>query len=581
MTGAALHIWVLLLVPAAPLLLACALLVWPRERMLITLAPWTALPALIGSVSFAIPLTLDLPWLLLGAQLGLDHTGQTFLFFTGLLWLAAGVFATGSLKADDGRPRFFVFYLLAMAGNIGLIVAQDMVSFYVFFALMSFSSYGLIVHTRSAEARRAGRIYMIMVVASELLLFAAMVMAAQIAGSVLFADVGPALANAATQNLILVLALAGFGIKLGVLGLHVWLPLAHPVAPTPASAVLSGAMIKAGLLGWLRLLPFGAESVPIEWGTLLIGVGALAVFYAAIVGITQQNPKTVLAYSSVSQMGLVTIAIGLGLTLPERWPEISAIVLFLALHHALAKSALFLGVGMATSRLASEPHRWLVAIGLIMPALALAGAPFTGGAVVKVLLSTETAFIDAAWRNTLKTFLSWTVLATVFLMARFLYLAWPRPVPTPHPATATMWLPWGLLILAVLLTPLFASPGTTEKLWSWSTTLSSLGTFAVAAAGTAGGAWIIVRIGAHRLPHPPAGDLVIPVEKAVTHALALIRNAIQFVSRQQHYGARLIQNGWSRLQWPIAPDYAMDLAWTTACLLFLAMALIFIVVAAL
>ena len=92
MTSTALHSWALLLIPAAPLLLTCTLLMWPQWRSLITLAPWAALPGLICTVSLTAPLTLDLPWLLLGAHLGLDRTGQVFLFFTGLLWLAAGVF---------------------------------------------------------------------------------------------------------------------------------------------------------------------------------------------------------------------------------------------------------------------------------------------------------------------------------------------------------------------------------------------------------------------------------------------------------------------------------------------------------
>ena len=94
----------------------------------------------------------------------------------------------------------------------------------------------------------------------------------------------------------------GFGIKAGALALHFWLPLAHPAAPVPASAVLSGAMIKAGLLGWLRFLPLGYAALPAA-GLGLVGVGLAAALIGAAAGALQRNPKTVLAWSSVARWG--------------------------------------------------------------------------------------------------------------------------------------------------------------------------------------------------------------------------------------------------------------------------------------
>ena len=101
----------------------------------------------------------------------------------------------------------------------------------------------------------------------------------------------------------------GLGVKAGVIGLHVWLPLAHPVAPAPASAVLSGAMIKAGLLGWLTVLPLGMESLSpamMQFGNVVLVAGFAAAFGAALYGIWQSHPKAILAYSSISQMGMLT-----------------------------------------------------------------------------------------------------------------------------------------------------------------------------------------------------------------------------------------------------------------------------------
>ena len=144
----------------------------------------------------------------------------------------------------------------------------------------------------------------------------------------------------------LLLLLVGFGIKAGALSLHFWLPLAHPAAPVPASAVLSGAMLKAGLLGWIRFLPLGEAAMPLS-GFTLISAGLGAAVLGTFVGVVQKNPKTVLAYSSISQMGIITTGIGIGALRPESWLDIQWAVLIYATHHALAKGALFLGVGPA------------------------------------------------------------------------------------------------------------------------------------------------------------------------------------------------------------------------------------------
>ena len=568
--------WLVLLIPCVPLIIASGLMLWPRKPLWSTLAPWAALPALLCSLGLAPPLAIDLPWLLLGTQLGLDQAARIFLFFTASLWLAAGIFAAGYLHEDAHKTRFFVFFLFAMAGNLGLIIARDMLSFYASFAMMSFASYGLIVHNKNAEADRAGRIYIIMVVLGEVLLFAAMVMAAALAGSTLFSDVRTALAGAPTRDLVLALALAGFGIKLGVVGLHVWLPLAHPVAPTPASAVLSGAMIKAGLLGWMQMSPLGEGIALVEWARVLMAVGTFATFYAALIGATQQNPKTVLAYSSVSQMGLVTIAVGLAMALPSRWPEISAALLFLALHHALAKGALFLGVGVAASRITTGWHRWLVAVGLVLPALALAGAPFTSGGLIKKVLQTEATGLTAPWDSLLPAALSWTMVATVLLMARFLYLAWPRISVTGPSAQSNMLAPWAALI-AILILSAFNSglDDGAETVWILSATLSGFGTLALAASSMALGGWILSRTDWRRMPVPAAGDLVVPVEIIAAYAFRTTRRFAKSLSHGLSGAATALKPPTTTLDRPLVPDTITRNAWTLACAMFLALLLLF------
>jgi len=321
----------------------------------------------------------------------------------------------------DGKVRqrsFFFYALLSMAGNHGLVVAQDLFGFYPAFALMSFASYGLIVHYRSEEAMRAGRVTIILVVMGEILVFTALVLIHRAAG--------PSLAEAASGSLTagwtLPLILAGFGIKAGAIPLHVWLPLAHPAAPTPASAVLSGAMIKAGLLGWLRFLPLGFTALP-QWGGVFIGLGLFAAFAAVALGLTQRNPKTALAYSSISQMGLMTVGVGLALMLPEHSRQAVAAVVVGACHHGLSKGALFLGAGLAGSMPRRGLRRAGLLVGLSLPALSLCGLPLTGGFLAKGLLKDVAVLAPEPWHTLLDVTLPWTAWGTALLMLHFLTLA--------------------------------------------------------------------------------------------------------------------------------------------------------------
>ena len=379
--------WLLLgaiLAPLLPLLPAW----WPAWReSALRLAPLGALPALLLALTGGEGSSLSLPWLLLGTELGLDATGRIFLIFTAWLWLLAAWFAGPWLTADRRSGLFLFFFQIAMTGNFGLILAQDMISFNLFFTLMGLSAYGLVIHRRDPAALRAGRVYLGLVIVGEVLIYIGLLGLVRQWGLLPLAQLA-AQDGSLTPSLLACLLL-GFGIKAGLVPLHCWLPLAHPAAPVPASAVLSGAMIKAGLLGWLRFLPGSAPDGGELSGGLII-LGLLAAFYGVARGLRQSNPKTVLAWSSISQMGLLTV--GLGLLLaggPATAPALLAIQLY-AFHHGLAKGALFLAVGLTRNYISEPPPRairLLLIPALLLPALSLAGAPLTSGFLAKNLLS--------------------------------------------------------------------------------------------------------------------------------------------------------------------------------------------------
>ena len=346
--------------------------------------PILPLPALLLALLVPPDWSLEMPWVLNGAIWGLDEVRRTLLLLTAALWTVAGVFAVGYMGSSMLR-QFCVFWALTLTGNLGLTVAMDIASFYSFFALMTFAGYGLVVHVGSSEAHQAGRVYLVMAVLGEMAILSGLLLASAAAGSQLLSDLPPAIAEAPNRNLVIGLLVGGFGVKAGLPLLHFWLPLAHPVAPTPASAVLSGAMIKAGLLGMLVTLPLGEVALP-NWGLLMVVAGVVASVGAAVPGVLQRRPKAVLAYSSISQMGLMVTMLGVALAVPELYPAILSVIALFALHHGLAKGALFLSAGLSLP----EGRVWQAGLWLliVLPGLSLAGLPFTSGDLAKGAMKT-------------------------------------------------------------------------------------------------------------------------------------------------------------------------------------------------
>ncbi|MBK1645731.1 hypothetical protein CKO25_13940 [Thiocapsa imhoffii] len=393
-----------------------------------------ALPALAAALLVPDSASLRLDWLLLGSHFALDQTTRLFLLFTAILWVAAGIYASASRHHTHHEGRFNTFFLLAMTGNIWLITGQDLVSFYVGFALMGIASYGLVIHEGDRGALRAGQIYLTLTLAAEVILFLALVTIASTTGTL---EPTPEDLNALDGATITLLVL-GLAVKAGLLPVHVWLPLAHPAAPIAASAVLSGAMIKVALLGWLRFLPIGEIAQP-DLGLFFVMMGLATALYAIPIALVQSNPKVLLAYSSVSKMGLMVLVLGLILITPALAPSATLALVLYAAHHALAKGGLFLGIGL---RKHAGTRGWVFA-GLLVLAFSMAAVPLTGGAVAKFGIKPA---IDALQWPWLKAMIALTVIGTAWLMARFLWLLWRiEPQSDVAQTAAARRIEWALL----------------------------------------------------------------------------------------------------------------------------------------
>jgi formate hydrogenlyase subunit 3/multisubunit Na+/H+ antiporter MnhD subunit len=428
-----------LLILAWLLPLALTLLAGLRNASwIVVIAP---LPALVAATIVPDGSSVSLSWLLLGAEFGLDDTGRVFLLFSGVLWMIASLYAARGQAGDSTATRFRIFFLLAMAGNLGLIVAQDAISFYLGFTLMGLAVYGLIAHPVSQHARQAARRYLAWTIAGEMLLFVAVVMlAAQHSGVVSFS----VLQSSPPGSFVMLLLLIGFGIKLALPGLHLWLPQAYAVTPAPAVAVLSGAMIKAGLLGWLRFLPPGDAALVI-WGHVLLIAGITGICFGAFTGLLQRTPRLLLGYSSISKMGVLTTGMGVALAWPVTAPAVIAAMVIYAAHHALVKGALFLGLGLVER----DGLRPWVQAGLVFLAFALAGAPLTSGAFAKSVL-TASLPQNAQY---LLLLLAVSSFATTLLMARFLFLVSKQGNSKLSSLPAESRIAWLILLAIIAVLP--------------------------------------------------------------------------------------------------------------------------------
>jgi formate hydrogenlyase subunit 3/multisubunit Na+/H+ antiporter MnhD subunit len=507
----------LAIAPLVPLAMLFAM-AFPTARARIGGLLWAApLPALAVAL-----LSPHIPPLVSQANglrltLLLDPAGAMLLGAAALLWSAAGYYSRSYLRGTPNEARFAAWWLLTQSGSLGVFLAGDLVSFYLTFAVVSLAGFGLVVQDGTPTARRAGSLYLLLAVLGEIaLLFAfALLAAATPDGSLAIADVIEPLATGGGQHITVLLLVIGFGMKMGLVPLHVWLPIAHPAAPMPASAVLSGAIIKAGVIGLIRFLPETAAQP--GWGVALAAIGFLTAYWGVAMGLTQRNPKTVLAYSSVSQMGVVAAVIGMGIAQSIEGTSLHAA--FFAMHHVLAKGALFLGVGVA---LMAGPRARLLVLPLALAlALSFGGLPPTGGALAKAAVKDELSAGIVAWCAAL------SAVGSTMLMLHFVNRVWIAAREAPAASVGRgLLMSWIGLGVAALLLPWLvaeeASAGAAAKIWTPAAMMPVLAGIALSFA------W---RRWGERVPAVPEGDVVVFVRHGAGPRLALERFIIRFEKR--------------------------------------------------
>jgi len=297
--------------------------------------------------SMALP--LGVPWL--GVHFRFDALSAFFLVVVDLGALSASLFAFGYGEHEETPGRVLPFYSAFLAGMMLVVLADDAFTFLVSWEFMSLTSWALVIsHHRVPENVRAGYVYLVMASFGTLALLLAFGLLAGPDGLYTFAQMRATHPSAALGALVLILALIGAGSKAGIVPLHVWLPLAHPAAPSHVSALMSGVMTKVAVYGFVRVALELAGAPAWWWSIVVLALGGVTAVMGVLYALMQHDLKRLLAYHTVENIGIIFIGLGLALAF-ESYGMLFAAALALTaalLHvfnHSLFKSLLFFGAG--------------------------------------------------------------------------------------------------------------------------------------------------------------------------------------------------------------------------------------------
>lgn len=328
----------------------------------------------------------------------LDTLGRYFSLLFTIVWILAGFFSFEYMKHEEREKRYFGFYLIVFGVLLGLDFSGNLITMYMFYELMTLSSLPLVLHTQTKEAVMAGLRYLFFSFAGAYMALFGVYFICRYGTTIRFTAGGviPVAVLQENRTLFLVatmLMLIGFGVKAGMFPLHAWLPSAHPVAPGPASAVLSGIIVKGGVLALIRVVYqlIGADFLRGTWvQTAWMSLALLTVFMGSMLAFREPVLKKRLAYSTVSQLSYILF----GLAILDAEALTGALLHVAA--HAFIKVALFLCAAAIIYQTGCKRVEELKGIGKGMPvtlwcytivSLGLIGIPPASGFVSKWLLA--------------------------------------------------------------------------------------------------------------------------------------------------------------------------------------------------
>lgn len=306
----------------------------------------------VATLSGHAPAPLEIPWNVPWGSFRIALDGLSAFFCLPILLLAplAGLYGCSYLAREKGKGAASAFLNLLVASMLLLVVSANGVLFLVCWEVMALASFFLVAHDdEKPQVREAAWIYLVATHLGTAFLLVFFAVLGQGAGSLDFSRFGGTAFTPFAREILFFTALLGFGSKAGFFPLHVWLPEAHPAAPSHVSALMSGVMIKMGIYGILRFLSFMAD-IPSSWGLVLLMAGLASGVLGVLFALAQHDIKRLLAYHSVENIGIIAMGIGTGM-LGLSWNQPALVALGFGggilhvLNHALFKGLLFLGAG--------------------------------------------------------------------------------------------------------------------------------------------------------------------------------------------------------------------------------------------
>lgn len=333
----------------------------------------------------------------MGLHFQLDGFRLIYGLIASFMWMMACILSREYLKHHKNKNRFYLFLLLTLGATMGVFFSADLMTTFLFFEIMSFTSYVWVAQEENQIALRAAETYLVVAVLGGLVMLMGIFMLYHELGTLNIRELQTAVAVCENKQVIYasgVCMLVGFGAKAGAFPLHIWLPKAHPAAPAPASALLSGILTKTGIYGML-LLSGNLFLHDAAWGSLLLTLGVITMVGGAVLGVFSIDLKRTLACSSMSQIGFIMVGIGMqGLLGEENALAVHGTFLHMV-NHSLIKLVLFLAAGVIFMNAHTLDLNALRGYGRKKPllkgifltgALAICGIPFFSGYVSKTLL---------------------------------------------------------------------------------------------------------------------------------------------------------------------------------------------------
>ncbi|QSR89439.1 hydrogenase 4 subunit B [Methylacidiphilum caldifontis] len=336
-----------------------------------------------------------------GAHFRIDSLSAFFMLVVNLASFVSSIYGLGYGSHFPEQQRILPFYILFLGSMNMVLLASDMFGFLFFWELMSLSSWALVMSShKEKETPEAGFIYLLMAVLGTFALLFSMSLIAAQSGSYSFEQMTKAVLSEKTSSLVFALALFGAGSKAGLVPLHVWLPRAHPAAPSHVSALMSGVMTKVAVYGFLRIVFDLLRTQQKWWSYLILIISGISTVSGVLYALMQHDLKKLLAYHTIENIGIIFVGIGLAMAFKTHGMVVASALsltaaLFHVLNHSLFKNLLFLGSGAIQSStgwrdmeklgglIAKMPH---TALAFLIGSIAISALPPLNGFVSEWLL---------------------------------------------------------------------------------------------------------------------------------------------------------------------------------------------------